>query len=162
MQDILFKTEEFVFSYRIGGVLIRDGKILLQRSKEDGSYAFIGGHVNAMETARETLVREFAEELHAAIRVRDLLAVGEIFFPWDGRPVHQIALYFAVELESDSQIPLDGTFSGYDELNSIRYDLDFCWVPLSELDCIPVYPQELLPHILSGSKEVLHFVSKQL
>lgn len=29
--DILFKNDNFVFSYRIGGILIRDGKILLQR-----------------------------------------------------------------------------------------------------------------------------------
>lgn len=162
MQDILFKTEDLVFSYRIGGVLIREGNILLQRSKEDSSYAFIGGHVSALETSKETLVREFHEELHAEVRVGDLLAIGEIFFPWEGRPVHQIALYYAVELESDSQIPLDGTFSGYDDLDSVRYDLDFCWVPLSDLDQIQVYPGELLPHILSGSKEVLHFVSKQL
>ena len=28
--DILFKQDDFVFSYRVGGVLIRDGKILLQ------------------------------------------------------------------------------------------------------------------------------------
>ena len=26
--DILFKQDDFVFSYRVGGVLIRDGKIL--------------------------------------------------------------------------------------------------------------------------------------
>ena len=42
--DILFKQDDFVFSYRVGGVLIRDGKILLQRPKDD-DYAIIGGHV---------------------------------------------------------------------------------------------------------------------
>ena len=71
MQDILFKTEEFVFSYRVAGILIRDGKILLQRPPGD-DYSFIGGHVAAMETTRETLVREFKEEIHADIEVSDL------------------------------------------------------------------------------------------
>ena len=33
--DILFKKEDFVFSYRVGGILIRNGKILLQRPKND-------------------------------------------------------------------------------------------------------------------------------
>ena len=54
--DILFKQDDFVFSYRVGGVLIRDGKILLQRPKGD-DYSIIGGHVAAMETTEETLKR---------------------------------------------------------------------------------------------------------
>lgn len=78
--DILFKTEDFVFSYRVGGILIRDGKILLQKPKDD-DYAIIGGHVASFETTAETLKREFKEELHVDIEVEKLLAVGEIFFP---------------------------------------------------------------------------------
>ena len=59
--DILFKNDDFVFSYRVGGILIHDGKILLQRPKND-NYAIIGGHVAAMETSMESLKREFEEE----------------------------------------------------------------------------------------------------
>ena len=33
--DILFKNDEFVFSYRVGGILIHNEKILLQRPKND-------------------------------------------------------------------------------------------------------------------------------
>lgn len=62
--DILFKNDDFVFSYRVGGILKHNGKILLQRPKND-DYAIIGGHVAAMETSMETLKREFEEELHA-------------------------------------------------------------------------------------------------
>ena len=29
--DILFKNDDFVFSYRVGGILKHNGKILLQR-----------------------------------------------------------------------------------------------------------------------------------
>lgn len=55
------KMDDFVFSYRIGGILKHNGKILLQRPKND-DYAIIGGHVAAMETSMETLKREFAGE----------------------------------------------------------------------------------------------------
>lgn len=48
-RDILFRTEEFVFSYRVGGLLIKDNKILLQKPKND-DYAIIGGHVACLET----------------------------------------------------------------------------------------------------------------
>lgn len=77
--DILFKNDDFVFSYRVGGILIHNEKILLQRPKND-DYAIIGGHVAAMETSMETLKREFEEELHAEIEVDNLLAIGEIYF----------------------------------------------------------------------------------
>ena len=55
--DILFKNDDFVFSYRVGGILEYNGKILLQRPKND-DYAIIGGHVAAMETSMETLKLE--------------------------------------------------------------------------------------------------------
>ena len=46
--DILFKNDHFVFSYRVGGILKHNGKILLQRPKND-DYAIIGGHVERGE-----------------------------------------------------------------------------------------------------------------
>ena len=160
--DILFKTEEFVFSYRVGGILIRDGKILLQKPKDD-DFAIIGGHVASFETGAETLKREFEEELHVDVEVGKLLAVGEIFFPWGKKPCHQLAMYYKVKLCDEQAIPLEGIFSGYDELDNQRYDLDFCWVPLEELaNGLKVYPLELIPYILEDSGEVAHFVSKQV
>lgn len=106
--DILFKNDDFVFSYRVGGILIHKGKILLQRPKND-AYAIIGGHVAAMETSMETLKREFEEELHAKIEVDNLLAIGEIYFPWGKKPCHQICLYYNVHLLDDG-IPMNGCF----------------------------------------------------
>ena len=47
--DILFKNDDFVFSYRVGGILMRNGKILLQRPKND-DYAIIGRHVAIINT----------------------------------------------------------------------------------------------------------------
>lgn len=83
-----------------------DGKILLQRPEND-DYAIIGGHVAAMETSVETLKREFEEELHAKIEVDDLLAIGEIYFPWGKKPCHQICLYYE-ELRKGAKVyPLE-------------------------------------------------------
>lgn len=160
-KDILFKNEDFVFSYRVGGILIHEGKILLQKPKND-DYAIIGGHIALFETTGETLIREFQEELHADIEVQKLIAVGEIFFPWGKRPCHQLAMYYLVKLKDPSQIPTDGVFHGYDDLDNERIDLDFCWLSLEELKNIKVYPEELIPHILSGSEEIFHFVSRQI
>lgn len=160
-KDILYKEKDFVFSYRVAGILIQNGKVLLQRPKGD-DYSLIGGHVAALETTEATLRREYEEELHAKIQVDRLTAVGEIFFPWGSRPCHQISLYYRVTLQDPASIPCDGSFFGYDDLGGQRINLEFCWVPLEELGHTKVYPTELMPHILSGSKEIFHFVSNQL
>ena len=78
-RDILFKTDDFIFSYRVGGLLIKNDKILLQKPEND-DFAIVGGHVSSLETTAETLKREFEEELHAKIEIDSILDVGEIFF----------------------------------------------------------------------------------
>ena len=81
---------------------------------------------------------------------------------WGKRPCHQICLYYNVHLIDDN-IPLDGLFHGYDELDNERIDLDFCWVSLKDLKKgTKVYPLELIPYILESGKEIVHFVSKQI
>lgn len=160
-RDILYKNKDFVFSYRVGGILINNGKILLQKPLDD-DFSIIGGHVSAMESTAETLKREFEEELHAQIRVNELISVGEIFFPWGNRPCHQICLYYRVELVDHEAIPQDGSFFGYDDLDNQRINLEYCWVPLEMVSSYKVYPQELIPHILSENDRVFHFVSDQI
>ncbi|NFI56689.1 NUDIX domain-containing protein [Clostridium botulinum] len=111
-KDIIFKTDEYVFSYRVAGLLVHDGKILLQRPKDDTAYAIPGGHVVLGETNEETLVREFKEEINVDIKVDTLKWVGEIFFPWGDKHCHQICLFYNVLLTENINIPFHGTFWG--------------------------------------------------
>ena len=161
MADILFKTEDYVFSYRVGGVLIHNEKALFQRARGDSGYALVGGHVSFGETTAETLVREFKEEIGADIKVERLLMVGENFFPWGQRPCQQINLYYLVSLLDESQIPLDGIFSAVDELGNDRIDLDMCWVPIKELPSVTVYPIEAKEHIINIPDRIVHFAHKE-
>jgi len=117
-KDILFKTEEFVFSYRVGGILIKNNKILLQKPRNDDGYSIPGGHVSYGETSYETLIREFKEEINADIKIEKLVMVGENFFPWGNRPCQQISLYYEVSLCDERQIPLEGSFQAIDELGN--------------------------------------------
>ncbi len=158
MQDILYKTESHIFSYRIAGILIRDGKILLQKPLHDDGYSFPGGHVSFGETSEQALIREFKEELSADIEVKRLLMIGENFFPWGQRTCQQIGLYYLVSLCDEKQIPLEGTFKAFDELHNERIDLDFYWVELSKLNEIVLYPTGLEQDILSLPENVKHFV----
>ena len=151
--DILFHMGAGVFSYRVAGVLIRDGEVLLQRTPDDPGYAFPGGHVSFGETSQEALVREFKEEIGWDIHPVRPLWVGENFWPWGEERCHQIGLYFLVELCDETQIPLDRTFYAYDELDHQRVHLEFSWIPLADLDTVTVYPvilKEMLRHPSDG------------
>jgi len=160
MKDILFKTEEYIFSYRVGGVLIHNGNILLQKVPEDDGYAFPGGHVSFGETSDITLLREFKEEMHADIKIEKLLMYGENFFTWANKPCQQICVYYLVSLSDSSQIPLEGTFKAFDEKGFARDDLDFCWIPLSELSEKILYPVETKPYVLSLPESIVSFIHK--
>ena len=158
-RDILFKTDDHVFSYRVAGVLVENGKILLQRDKL-GNHAVVGGHVSFMEQAKDTLVREFMVELNVKIGVDDLLAVNENFFMWGDKPCHQVHFYYSVHLEDDTFFR-DGVVSGIDELEDMRVELDYLWVPLEELKHLSVYPREI-ETLLEKREGILHFVSSEL
>lgn len=160
-KDILFKSEDFIFSYRVAGLPIQNGKILLQKPKDD-DYALIGGHVSRFETTEEALKREFKEELNAEISVDSLFAVGETFWLWGKTPCHQIGLYYKVNMLGND-IPFEGSFFGYDGFDDKKIEMEFSWIPLEELkNGFKMYPLELIPHILSGNNEIVHFVSRQI
>lgn len=161
INDILFKTEEFVFSYRVAGILIKDKKILLQKPINDDCYSIPGGHVSFGEITSETLIREFKEEINADIKVEKLIMVGENFFPWGNKPCQQISMYYTVSLCNEYQIPLDGTFKAKDELGGERIDLDFSWIPLSEIHNIKVYPTNIKDELVSLPEQIKYFVYKQ-
>lgn len=161
MKDILFKTEDWVFSYRVAGICVRDGRVLLQTTTgEDKSFAFPGGHVTFGETNAETLVREFKEEIGVDISVGELKWVAEVFFPWGKKPCHQICLYFMVEI-LDSNTPKEGMFLGKEHLEGRNFDLEFHWVPIERTGDVEIYPtqcRELLGKLREG---VQHFVYKE-
>jgi len=160
-RDILFRTDDFIFSYRVAGILIENGNILLQKPKSDDGYAIPGGHVSFGEVSSETLIREYKEEIHADIYVDKLLYVGEIFFPWGNKPCQQIGLYYSVSLADKTQIPMSGTFSAFDELENERIDLDFIWVPLSQLKNVELYPTNVKEYLLHPRDSVEHFVYRE-
>lgn len=160
MADILFKMNDGMFSYRVAGVCVQSGKVLLQKPSNDDGYAFPGGHVAFGETNAETLRREFKEEIHADITVGELKWVGEIFFPWGEQQCHQICLYYQVEIQNDS-IPMDGMFLAKEQLEGRDFTLEFHWVPIAQLKEIKIYPENTREFLSAPSDYVQHFVYRQ-
>lgn len=158
MQDILFKNEDGIFSYRVGGILIHDGKVLLQQCDGDEAYAVPGGHVNFGETSMDTIVREFKEETEFDVKPERLLWIGELFFPQGTRPCHQVCMYFLVTLCDETQIKSGSSFFAWDELERKKVNLKFSWIPLTELRNIQLYPLGIDEKLMNLSDSIEHFV----
>lgn len=160
MTDILFKTDDYIFSYRVAGICVQDGKVLLQKPTNENGLAFPGGHVEFGETNEQTLIREFKEEINADVSVGALHWVAEIFFPWGDKPCHQICLYYDITLNSDDT-PKEGRFTTHEHIEGRKFDIEFHWIPIDEVKNITVYPAnaaELLDKLNEG---VQHFVYKE-
>jgi len=161
MSDILFKTNDYIFSYRVAGICVQNGKVLLQKPTNDTGFAFPGGHVAFGETNADTLIREFKEEIDVDISVGELKWVAEIFFPWGDKPCHQICLYYDVHLNEKVKIPLDGIFIGNERLDGRDFKIEFHWVPLEKIKDIELYPTNTITLIQKLDEGVQHFVYKE-
>ena len=161
MKDLLFKTDAGVFSYRVAGICVQNGCVLLQTTTgEDRSFAFPGGHVGFGETNAQTLMREFKEEIGADIAVGELKWVAEVFFPWGDKPCHQICLYYMVEIQNQD-VPVEGVFRGVEQMEDRKFELEFHWIPIEEVEKREVYPtntKELLQKLDAG---IQHFVYRE-
>lgn len=58
-----------------GVIFSEDGKILLERRADDGSWGIIGGWCEAGESPQESLKREFFEETGLNVKVNELIDI---------------------------------------------------------------------------------------
>lgn len=155
MQDWLFSTDEYICDLRTVGVLVKNGKILVQRDRYGNEYALPGGHVKFGETTMDGLIREYKEETGADIICKKLLWTEECFWRWKGKQAHNIAFYYLIELCEDSDIPLGEDFVSHkDNCNVV-----IGWMPIEKLKHITIYPTFLINEIEHLDDPPKHFVT---
>ena len=150
----MFKQDDFNFSYRVAGVLIRDGMVLLQRPDNTDEYAFPGGVVRFGETAAEALIRRWKQETGIEINVGGLKWVEEALFLLDNKPCQQVSLNYIITL-NDDDILVDGhrmlTYNEDDE-NAVR----LYWIPLGDVGVLKVYPENTAELLLQEDAPPKH------
>ena len=160
MTDIICSTNNHIFTYRVAGILIDDGKVLLQSTSDASGFAFPGGHVEFGETGEQALLREFKEEMDVDIEVKGLEWVNEVFFSWGGKPCQQICFYYRIVLKI-GKIPLTGQFYGEEYCPGRQENIEFHWIPLAKSKDLVIYPSEA-PNLLRNiGKGIKHFISRK-
>jgi 8-oxo-dGTP diphosphatase len=71
--------------HKAGGIIIRDRKLLLERSKGKTLFINPGGKVEPGETVRQALVRELMEEFRITVDEADLEVFGTFYAPAAGQ-----------------------------------------------------------------------------
>ena len=161
MSDILFRTDSYIFSYRTAGILVHEGRVLLQKPADSDAYAFPGGHVSFGETTAETLTREFKEEVGVDIEVGGLKWVEENLFRWSDKPCHQVSLSHSVKLTNPEQIPFNERFISKEHMKVAADAIYFYWIPLDEVKNLNVYPADAASLLLCLNEGVKHFIYRE-
>ena len=156
MKDWIFRTDEYICDLRTAGVLVRNGKLLVQRERDGSEYALPGGHVKIGETTADGLIREYKEETGADIKVGKLLWTEECFWEWNGRKMHNISFYYQIELGDSNDIPDTECFVPHKDNTGVVLG----WMPIEKLANLTLYPDFIKEQIHHLNTAPQHFVTK--
>ena len=152
---INFQRDNNKFNYRISGILHREGKILFHKFIDGKSWMLPGGRAEFLEDSKETLVREFQEELECTIKVNSLKYVVENFFEYNQLDYHELEFIHHVELQ-DGTIPSDDF-----EVKEFGVTYLFKWISIDDMKEESIKPTCLvqsLDNLLA--KDIQHFIEK--
>ncbi len=138
---ISFPIEGQRFNYRVAGVIIADGHVLICREDDDDYTMLPGGRVELGEASALSLEREIAEELAMPGVVGPMIATSESFYRREGQDFHELGFFYRAELPGQGPNGQSPWLKRRDE----GHDLSFYWVKLDEAALAPF---NLLPRWL--------------
>lgn len=145
------------FNHRVAGILIHDGRVLLHHPR-GSHWALPGGHIEFLEDARTTLVREMVEELAVDVEVGRLVWVCEHAFMIPPKTVHEVSFYFEMSLPEGHPL-----FGEEGEIPAVEDSpLTFLWIPLDVLAPLELYPAFLKEGLNALPEAVTHLVTRYL
>ena len=84
---------------------IKDHKLLVGKcfdeSKNKYFYRCLDGGIEFLEKSSDALKREFLEEIHADIIIKDFLGISENIFTYKGKNAHELVLIYRIDIPDE-------------------------------------------------------------
>lgn len=143
--DVVMKTPDGRFNYRVCAVIIHDGKLLAMKDHISPYYYLPGGRVKLHETAEHAMIREIEEELGVTARIDRALWLNQGFFVEDVTKdrFHEICLYFLVDITGTGLPTNVRTFEGVEKNKKHIFE----WLTFEDVKKAYLYPIFIKSHI---------------
>ena len=116
---VMFSNGEFTFMYRVGGIAVHKGRLLVEHNITHGFCFVPGGRVEYGENAVQALSRELDEELGGGVQIGPLVIVADNLFELDGIRYQEAGLYFVLEFDPGHPIlRREGRFERKSQISS--------------------------------------------
>ncbi|MCF0058835.1 NUDIX hydrolase [Dyadobacter sp. CY356] len=146
---ICLPVENALFNFRVAGVAVQNGKLLLHKTPTDNFWSLPGGRVDMFEFSRETLLREMMEEIGKSVRVGNLLWVVENFFEYNSIKHHEIGFYYQMEIPG---LESQDDFVVIEE----KTELLFHWEEVETINPGSIYPEFITKDVLRNNSSIQH------
>ena len=141
---IVMSGGEITFMYRVGGIAVHDGWLLVEHNVKHRFCFVPGGRVEYGENAIEGLAREVREELGEEVNIGRLVLVADNLFELEGARFQEVVLYFLIEFAPGSQL-----LSQRDVFEGNEPGTMFQWIRLNDVEQANLFPAFLQDRVRS-------------
>ena len=136
---VMFSNGEITFMYRVGGIALHEGRLLVEHNLRHGFSFVPGGRVEYGENAVLALSRELQEEFGGDVQYRTARHRSyDNLFELDGVRYQEVGMYFMMEFPPGHYIlGREGKFEAEEP------NLVYQWLHLNELEEAELFPRFL-------------------
>lgn len=136
--DIVLRTENGRFNYRVCGIMIYENKILAMHDENAPYFYLPGGRVELHETAEAAVLRELKEELEIDAEIMRPLWFNQCFFTEDVNhdQYHEICLYYLIDVSKTDLLSRGERFTVHERQHTHVFE----WLEFERLKDEYLYP----------------------
>ena len=156
MSDLSIIIDGVKFNFRVGLLVKKKDKILVECNPNYDFVVLPGGRVKTLESSKDALIREINEEMKIDLTNYNLEFIGadENFFELDNIKYHELYFIYKIEIDENNEDFKDGMIN-YD--SKVNY---YKWVDILDLKEVNLLPKSLINII--DSNGIHHSIQKDL